>query len=354
MSELSVQLKKEEQVVETILQERMDRVQEVYQKYLPGIICWGDSLTAGAGGGGTTYPKVIGGLIEGKITSKFDIHKLNNSAKWIVGAKLKPVEVVNMGVGGENTLTICGRNGSIPFVTSKNMTIPADCEQVSIYMMSLDGRGVAPLRQGNVGMDYVVINGIEGKITIEQESYTSKDYSYTFTRKEAGEVVNVPAGTEIITSGSENYLNYIPVIFIGTNGGYRNYEELIKQQRGIIEHQAGNPKGRFIIIGLHHGNVENLLELESVMEAEYGEQYINWREYLCTEALADAGMKATNEDRIAIGQGKTPPSLLVDDVHFSAVGYELLGNLILERMDKLGYFEEVNTAIDEAMAPIEE
>ena len=58
-----------------------------------------------------------------------------------------------------------------------------------------------------------------------QESYTSPEYSYVFTREKPGGSVHIKAGTEIITSGSENYLNYIPIIFIGTNGGYSDYQD---------------------------------------------------------------------------------------------------------------------------------
>lgn len=34
-----------------------------------------------------------------------------------------------------------------------------------------------------------------------------------------------------------------------------------------------------------------------------------------------------------------------DTVHFNQYGYELIGYLIYDRMDELGYFEEVKAAI---------
>ncbi|WP_290092342.1 hypothetical protein [uncultured Dubosiella sp.] len=40
--------------------------------------------------------------------------------------------------------------------------------------------------------------------------------------------------------------------------------------------------------------------------------------------------------------GKVPKCFLSDEVHFNEIGYRLVGNLIYERMDSLGYFDAVN------------
>src|SRR5690606_8778503 len=61
----------------------------------PDIVCWGDSMTAGAGGGGTSYPSVLESLIK----------TINPNAN-----------VRNSGVGGENSVTIAARQGGNPFV----------------------------------------------------------------------------------------------------------------------------------------------------------------------------------------------------------------------------------------------
>ena len=160
--------------------------------------------------------------------------------------------------------------------------------------------------------------------------------------------MRVAAGTEIITSGSEQYLNYNPIIFIGQNGGYSSIQDLIAQQRAIIDHQQMNEQneGKFLIIGLHTGTAESRVELEKAMLEEYGEQYINLREYMSTQALEDAGMEPTEEDREMMEMGSTPSSLLSDQVHFNASGYELIGKQIYQRMEKLGYFDEVRETID--------
>jgi hypothetical protein len=162
----------------------------------------------------------------------------------------------------------------------------------------------------------------------------------------------VKAGTEIITSGSTQYLDYISVIFIGQNGGYDDVDELIEQQRAIIDHQEMSEvnQGKFIIVGLHTGTAAGRSGLEKAMQAEYGDQYINLREYMSTSGLQDAGIEATDEDKEMMAEGMTPSSLLSDTVHFTEDGYKLIGNLIYERMDELGYFDEIKADLEEAGA----
>lgn len=39
--------------------------------------------------------------------------------------------------------------------------------------------------------------------------------------------------------------------------------------------------------------------------------------------------------------GSIPPSLLYDDIHFTAAGYEVIGHIVYERLLTLGYLDEV-------------
>lgn len=332
------------------------KVQNTISIYLPGIVCWGDSLTAGAGGqylpngktlkSGIKYPNILRDEIEENIISAFEV-------------KIDVPEVINMGVGGENTDTILGRNGAVPFVLSSDLTIPAvlksnasDASPAEIHLASQGGDPVAPLRQGDKGMESISINGIEGIITIEQESYTAAEYKYYFTRTAPGDAVIIPQGSVVQTQGSTLYTGYIPIIFIGENGGYNDGAELIAQQQAIINHQgAGISRERYIIVGSHSGTAGERAEIESLMEETYGRKYINLREYMVTEGLSDAGIEPTDVDNELIAAGACPASLRVaaEDVHFNSVGYELIGKLIYKRMDELGYFNEVKDAINSAM-----
>lgn len=347
LEKLAKEYRKERLVEEKHLDALFLSVRSILSEEIPGIICWGDSLTAGAGGNGIKYPLVLQSLLQTEICDTFSLEKVvsskHSSLLSMKDYTLKAPEVLNMGVGGESTSTILGRNGAIPFVTSKAFTIPTSCEAVPIEFKSRNGYNVAPLRQGDAGVNPVKISGIEGTL-----SYISEDSSYYFTRKESGSSITVPCGSIIKTSGSTTGLNYLTVIFIGQNGGYSDIAELISQQRAILQHQEDH-RERYIIVGLHTGTADSRAELEAAMLAEYGDKYINLREYMSTKALEDAGLEPTWEDIIMMEAGMTPSSLLVEDgLHFNATAYELIGNLIFDRMDTLGYFDVIKKAIIDA------
>ena len=42
-----------------------------------------------------------------------------------------------------------------------------------------------------------------------------------------------------------------------------------------------------------------------------------------------------------------PQSQGTDDIHFNETGYRLIGNYLYERMEKLGYFDEMKEAVSE-------
>ncbi len=327
---------------------RYEVVENVIAQCLPGVVCWGGSLTAGAGGGGTTYPLVLQELIKENIVDPFNAEndfEMNRGLFKKYDYDLGIVPVVNMGVGGEDTKTILGRNGAVPFTVKENFIIPANTEPVEIKI-----EGGVPLRQGNAGMDSVEIAGIPGVIAIEQESYSAVEYTYRFYRSEPGTAIEVEKGTEIITSGSGRYLDYLIIVFMGENGGYTDVSELIEQQKAIVNHQRENSQS-FIIVGSHTGTEEEKVEIESALEKEYGEKYINLRTYMSSQGITDVkkilgvDIALTEKDKEMMGHGMTPESLLSDTVHFNQYGYELIGHLLYERMDKLGYFDEVREAI---------
>lgn len=106
------------QIVEEQRAEKAEaaRVAEIRAR-IPGVVCWGDSLTAGAGGEGITYPKVLSELLSA-----------NN---YIT------TTVINMGVGGENTREIMARAGALNIVLTEDMTIPADPIAVQVFLRHL-------------------------------------------------------------------------------------------------------------------------------------------------------------------------------------------------------------------------
>lgn len=297
-----------------------ERIAAILER-IPGIVCWGDSLTAGAGGSGTTYPNVL--------------------AKRLADGGYATTVVKNMGVGGESTQGIMARAGALDILLSSELVIPAKREAVQVTFAASNGSGLALLRQGSGGASNVTIKGIEGTLSIQQESYLSKEYSYWFTRKRSGRETVVPAGTQIVNDGSVLYTDYIPVIFMGQNGGWGNDpQQLIQQQQAILDTCGKNQKN-FIILGLTSGTAESRRALETAMAEHWGKQYINLREALCNQAWIESfDLKCTDSDIASIQKGEVPQILRTDGVHFNATGYTMIGNLLFDRLVELGFVEK--------------
>lgn len=318
-----------------------------FSRYLPGIICWGDSLTAGFGGDGIKYPDALAQKIALRITDPFNALLEENGWSY----PLFPyVRALNMGVGGEDSTTILARNGAIPMVIAEDIRIPIMKDYTPVSLISSNGKEVEPLLQGRDGLEYVVLDGVRGYLNLRPAEDGSGENVYCFSRSRRGFPKTIPAGTPVITAASETNLNFIPVIFMGTNMGHESVEELISQHKALIDHQKGNPKdgdqARFIVVGLHINDKETMAPMEKAMEAAFGRQYINLRDYLSTQGLQDAGITPTPKDLEMMEKGMTPASLMVEDqLHFNAEAYLLLGNLIYDRMDELHYFDEADAAM---------
>ena len=311
----------------TAQEERRIKINELWaaiEADIPGIVAYGDSLTAGAGGEGVTYPLALKQLIQENV---YDI------------------PVINRGVGGENTDTIMGRVGSVPFAVNA-FTIPSDTSNVEIELLSSNGDAVAPLRQGDGGfLNPVIIDGVEGKISIEQDSYLSKDYKYFFKRLQTGEAVEIANGSTVEVINLTEFNNYIPIVFMGQNGGYKDDQDLADQINTILEMDKSNEK--YLVLGLTTATASTRASLESTMESAYGNRYINLREYIVENGLEQTGVEPTAEDLAAIEVGSVPPSLLSDPVHFNANGYKVIANAVYERMWELGYFENTLQSVAE-------
>jgi hypothetical protein len=127
--------------------QEIEKTEETFEKVLIDI---GDSLTAGAGGDGNSMSKVATDLL-GK--------------EWILK---------NMGVGGENTLTIGARYGGIPMYIKESIIIPKDGSKVEIssgLYSSYNDKNVLPLLQGSAGINPCNIDTIKCKLTRNQNKY---------------------------------------------------------------------------------------------------------------------------------------------------------------------------------------
>ena len=314
-----------------------DTLEEFAKRY-PGIVCWGDSLTAGAGGNGTTYPKALEELIR---------------------KNLLPMSVVNCGVGGETSSTIASRAGAEDYrlYVGEDFTIPADCTPVEIKLAYnyVSGRQGILRQGGGNSVNPVYIGNVKGKLTLSMTpdapegawiaTVDEKYLVYTFTREDAGEEVQIQQDEPVFLYGEDAYDGRWCVLYIGCNGGWNNnVEELIRQQQAILE--ACGCGDRFIILGNHFGSPTDPTqqELDRRMTEKWGDRYIPLRQYFASEeAFRDAGL---SDEEIAkygddIAAGITSPFFLSDSVHMTGTGYALVARRIYLRMAALGYFDDI-------------
>lgn len=277
------------------------------------VMCWGDSLTYS---GGTKLAYNYG-------------HYPNKLQEL-----LPHYEVINAGEGGDTCETLLSRQQG--FVVDADFVLYADRTQKSVITFKY----AKPLQQFQV-IDMVnpcYIDGIQCTIT------HSADGNYYIQRKTNGTLNrNIPKGTFVTTNGLKNYNHpKVLIAFIGTNNGFTSAEEwrdIIIDTYEKIRITSGCE--RMVVVSTHKGvwdgnDINNLKVVEEGLLQKYGARYINWRLYVSTNAIYDAGLTPTQEDLDAMAEGWCPPQLLKDSVHLTEVGYELLATYIYNRLVELG------------------
>lgn len=272
------------------------------------IDCWGDSLTQAYGFIG--YPQILQSLLGNNYT------------------------VNNLGVGGETTKTIAGRQGGMAYIVQPDVVIPSSKTAVEITLKSDDGGTVAPIKtsiQRYMGVNPVTLEGIEGTLTWSNDG---TDHWY-FTRNIEGDSMTINRPTVLLTDGRKRKKNVL-IIFMGQNGGWdNNPDTLVKQYKKMIDQANSN---RYILLGLTSSNATSGAALEKAMFENFGRHYINLREYLSTYGIQDAGLTPTSTDLEQMAVGAVPSSLLSDAIHGNQYYYNIIGNLVYKRGKELDYW----------------
>lgn len=338
----------------TVVDAEYARDLQAVAEYLPGIVCWGDNTTA-AVSGLLNYPYVLQTYIDTYLCDIYDLSSSIENAADYSRLDWKKyninIPVVNMAAGRESTYTVMGRAGVDPYVVSKEFTIPAEAEPVEISFTSSEGKAVTPLTGGDAGVNNVFISGVEGKLSLNQES-SSYNGAYYFTRLTPGAEIIVEPGTAIKTASEGLYKNYIHVIFVGMYGDYANADDLVRQVKTLLARQTQNSE-RFIVLGPYSHNIytssSSAIEaVDNAMLAAFGSRYISIRKYLIGDGYIDAGKTPTNDDNYYIKQEIVPPTFKVssNSEELNSLAHRLIGKLIYTRMDNLGYFDELKEELN--------
>ncbi|WP_404427730.1 hypothetical protein LG296_06795 [Ureibacillus chungkukjangi] len=144
---------------------------------------------------------------------------------------------------------------------------------------------------------------------------------------------------------NQEYKNYIPIIFLGQSDNFETKEQMIEHIKLIVNNYNSHEK--YLVLGLTSGTAKSRMQLESYMASAFGERYVNLRELVSTNGLKIAKLNPTYDDIAAMGVGSVPPSLLSKKENFNEKGNEVIGKIIYDRIQKLGYFDSVQQLVKE-------
>lgn len=289
----------------------------------PSILGVGDSLTAGAGGDGTSWPSAVSAIVNAAYSDP-------------------PAQVTyNRGIGGETPATIAGRAllGSPWLATVAGGSIPTS-GGVTVTLASATGDAVAPLLQGSSGINPVDIAGVRGALSLASGVYT-------FTRTTSGLAVSAASPTPVVTQTQRERQGDIVVMWMGQNGD-QNVESIIGYQRPAIARLKAFKK-RWIVLGLSTGTAAARATMEARFLQEYGERFLNIRAHLSSyTALSAESITPTSTDDADIAAGRVPLSLRSDATHLNAAGYRRVGRAVYEKIKALGWNDQWGTLGDDS------
>lgn len=317
------------------------------------IVCWGDSLTA----------PHFSSSWKGKI--KYLLFG-DDSYPAVLQSKLgEGYNIVNAGVGGENTLTIMARQGAYPMTLAHDVTIYRDENKsydkfvgdrdIPAFYSSYNGKPVTPLLQlgwdeeSPAKMNPCYIDG-EEYVFISDSHFWKEDGKYVFeynynidSKKKIIETKILKKDTAIETYAMRHLRNaYANVFFMGQNGGFKDVADLIVQYKAMIDYSRCD---KYVIVGFHKPNpciptITRMKEMEDSLQQAFGNHYINLRDYMVKNGLKDAVLTPTNVDNDSISKEQVPPQLIPDGCHFTSEGYCLLAELVRMKMVELGYISD--------------
>lgn len=284
----------------------------LYEIYHPkAISCIGDSMTAGTGGNGTTYPSVL----QTELT--------NNHYGYTVE---------QYGGGGENSNTIISRFGATP-IYCENITLPADTSRTPITFLP-NGNDVFNFNRFFRGVNPVVVDGIECTLTKDSDA----DPNIYIQRNTAGTSAHAfTRNPQAITYATrEKLMNEIVICWMGTNNPGYTAEQIIEKQR-VLYNTVKTDKVLFIGLTKHaDGEADNI---NKAMLMAWGNKFLDIRDYILQYGLDDAEITPTSDDTAAIAAGNMPPSLLFDDTHFNASGYTVIGKRVYRKLVELNWLD---------------
>lgn len=273
----------------------------------------GDSLTAGANGGGTTYPGTMAAILG--------------------------LPYVNTAVGGTQSGSIGVRQGGIPMLLNLSAALPNDTTteiDVASYSEEFTNNQSTQQYTGTIAGHPVVLRRYSSPAPNEA---TTLKYTLRRTVLGSGAVV-IPNGSRFeadLFADNELDVHYVQA---GQNNPLVTRADRIKLRDDILRMIDRIGHDRFGIIGLKPTGPSQIIgtngygrktEANAMIEDAIGWHLIRTYKYLAsTGGLDDAGLlnSASQADLDCIAGDAIPPILLSDSIHGNASYYTLEGQFM--------------------------
>lgn len=256
------------------------------------FIAYGDSLTQGSGGSGTTYAGVI--------------HSAFPNSKYVIEA-----------AGGDGPPSIAYR------ANAGEILIPANTDPTIAFTPDVNFGskpfGIPPYTTSKTF-----------KVYIEGEEYTAHVVTSGTMTIDGCPTKNYP---RIIRYEHKRTAD-VTIIWMGTNST-RIFADVEPYIDSVISEAATN---YYLVLGLtvdeDNGKIATY---NTAAKAKYREHFVDLKDFLVNYGLTVMNMSPTSEDTERIAAGNIPSSLLADNVHFTADGYTAIGKCIIDKIYGLGY-----------------
>jgi lysophospholipase L1-like esterase len=272
-----------------------------------GVVGWGDSLT---------YSQ-----------TKIDGEWEQTDPTWLdtLGADLN-VDTQNFGVPAQGSAEIAVRQGGLkPVVTlTGNEIPPGSKDPIIVTAISPDDGWTQVPRPGTMKM-HGTLAGVDGTL---QRTVKQGDQSFAFIPDHPpAAVVSIPAKSVFSGDQGADYRDCTQIIWAGTNN--KGQPAAITRDIASMVNWIAEPK-RYLVVG-------TIPSIKEELSATYGARFVDLRGWLITDGFEALGIAPTSHDTAAIAAGKMPPSLMVDNTHFTSAAYIAIGHYFASVVKSMGW-----------------
>ena len=278
------------------------------------IVCWGDSLTSGAGA-------TTGGGWVTMLKNRLNTDGYNYS-------------FYNRGVAGDNCNNIMNRMGAVP-IYIKPFTMPEKNEsnvwtEIKFYDTAFGSVKYQFPDDSTAGIRPCQLN----KIQYGDSRIANSNGKYIWYRTDNGEeiVFDKPV---YLTFDNQKLNDQITIIWCGTNDINQSAEYIIERQKAMVDYLKTD---KYIIIGLTCDIRHDVKSYNAEMAKVWGRKFLDVQKYLVEFGLSDNALTATADDESKIAEGLIPRQLMISDqIHFNEYGYKAIANCVYQYLKNEGY-----------------